>query len=164
MQMEELLNRIYSASPDPIRLTKDEYAKLSAYVKTHRPKPSMSAMQRARRGDKAEQAKLDEQDSKWKALNCTLEYNRELAGENKKAESEYNKAASVYKSLCQEDMLLLQATAKKVAILVDKPENMDYFRKQLTEFADKWTVYETATEAERKGEWQASMGIPSNPL
>lgn len=75
------------------------------------------------------------------------------------------KAASAYKALCQEDKLFLQDTAQKVAMLVAKPpKTMDYFRKQLTEFADKWTAYETAKEAERKGKWQPSMGRPSNPL
>ena len=75
------------------------------------------------------------------------------------------KTASAYKALCQEEKLFLQDTAQKVAMLVAKPpKTMDYFRKQLTKFADKWTVYKTAKEAERKGKWQPSMGIPSNPL
>lgn len=75
------------------------------------------------------------------------------------------KTASAYKALCQEEKLFLQDTAQKVAMLVAKPpKTMDYFRKQLTKFADKWTVYETAKEAERKGKWQPSMGRPSNPL
>jgi len=41
--MQDLLDRIVAAAPDPLRLTDDEYAKLSAYLRTHRRKVSLSA-------------------------------------------------------------------------------------------------------------------------
>jgi len=76
--MQELLNRIVAAAPDPLRLTDDEYAKLSAYLRTHRRKVSFRAMQRAQRGDLTERARLEQDERRWQALLCTLEYNREL--------------------------------------------------------------------------------------
>jgi hypothetical protein len=74
------------------------------------------------------------------------------------------KTASAYKTLWDGDKQFLSAIAKEVATLVAVPENMNYFRKQITEFADKWRAYKTAYEADRKGKWQPSMGRPSNPL
>lgn len=73
--------------------------------------------------------------------------------------------ASAYKALCQEDKLFLLDTAQKVAMLVDKSQKrMDYFRKQLREFGEKWGAWKTAFDAERKGKWKPSMGKPDNPL
>lgn len=74
------------------------------------------------------------------------------------------KTASAYKALWDGDKQFLSAIAKEVATLVAVRENMDYFRKQLTEFTDKWQAYKTAYEADRKGEWQPSTGRPKNPL
>jgi hypothetical protein len=49
-------------------------------------------------------------------------------------------------------------------MLVDKPKKIDYFRKQIKEFGEKWKTWKTAYEAERKGKWQPSMGKTDNPL
>jgi len=76
--MQDLLDRIVAAAPDPLRLTDDEFAKLSAYLRTHRRTVSLSAMQRAQRGDLAERARLDQDEMRWGAWRCTLEYNREV--------------------------------------------------------------------------------------
>jgi len=76
--MQDLLDRIVAAAPDPLRLTDDEFAKLSAYLRTHRRTVSLAAMQRAQRGDLAERARLEQDKMRWQALQCTLEYNREL--------------------------------------------------------------------------------------
>jgi hypothetical protein len=74
------------------------------------------------------------------------------------------RTVSAFKALWDGDKQFLSAIAKEVATLVAVPENMNYFRKQLTEFADKWTAYKTAYEADSKGKWQPSMGRPKNPL
>lgn len=71
---------------------------------------------------------------------------------------------SAYKSLHAEDKQFLYDIAKDIAMLVDESKKRVYFQKQLTEFADKWRAYKTAHEADLKGEWQPSMGIPGNPL
>jgi len=72
--------------------------------------------------------------------------------------------ASAYKSLCVGEKQFLSGIAKDVAMLVVKPKKMDYFRKQLREFGEKWEAYRKAHQADRKGKWQPSMGKPSNPL
>jgi len=74
------------------------------------------------------------------------------------------RTVSAFKALWDGDKQFLSAIAKEVAILVAVSENMNYFRKQLTEFADKWGAYKTAYEADRKRKWQPSMGKPDNPL
>ncbi len=74
------------------------------------------------------------------------------------------KTTSAYKSLCPDERQSLSDAAKDVAMLVGTAETMDYFRKQLREFAGKWEAYKTADDANRKGEWQASMGKPGNPI
>ncbi|MGA2679221.1 MAG: hypothetical protein ABSF37_07970 [Sedimentisphaerales bacterium] len=74
------------------------------------------------------------------------------------------KTSSAYKTLGDKDKQFLSDIAKQVAMLVAEPQKMGYFRKQLSEFADKWTAYEATKGAERKGKWQPSMGRPSNPL
>lgn len=76
--MKDLLDRIVAAAPDPLRLTDDEFVKLSAYLRTHRRPVSLSALQRAQRGDLAERARLDQAKMRWRAWQCTLKYNREL--------------------------------------------------------------------------------------
>ena len=51
------------------------------------------------------------------------------------------RTASAYKALTTEDKQFLSEIAKDVAMLVAAPEKMDFFRKRLTEFADKWNAY-----------------------
>lgn len=69
-----------------------------------------------------------------------------------------------YKRLSAKDKRFLLDIAKEIAMLVDIPEKMDYFQKQLTEFADKWGEYKAVTQADSEGKWQPSMGKPGNPL
>jgi hypothetical protein len=76
--VRDLLDRIAAAAPDPLKLTDDEFAKLEAYLKTYKRRISMSAMQRAARGDVAERARLDQDEARWNALRATREYNRHL--------------------------------------------------------------------------------------
>ena len=58
----------------------------------------------------------------------------------------------------------LVRTAQEIAVLVQNQMKMRRFRTRLTEFAEKWTAYRTAYEAERAGKWQPEMGTPENPL
>lgn len=74
------------------------------------------------------------------------------------------KKASAYKLLKPQEKQFLSDIAKDVAMLVSKPEKMDCFREQLTEFSNQWKAYKRAYEADRKGKWQPWMGKPSNPL
>ena len=74
------------------------------------------------------------------------------------------KTVNLYKSLTDQEKQFLSDIAKDVAMLVSEPEKMSYFREQLTEFGNQWRAYKKASEADRKGRWQASMGKPSNPL
>jgi hypothetical protein len=69
------------AKPDSL-LPDDVFAKLAAYLKTHRWKVSFAAMQRAAqraaRGDMAEKARLDEDAARWNNLRFALDYNRRM--------------------------------------------------------------------------------------
>src|SRR5271166_672723 len=77
--IDALRHRILSAWPDPIDLTDDELAKLSAYNKVCRPTVSFSALQRKAQGDLTERARLDQEKlQEWKAIRVTLEYNQQI--------------------------------------------------------------------------------------
>lgn len=76
--MQTILEKILAAAPDPLQLTDAELAKLSAYLKTHRRTVSLSAIQRAQRGDLAERERLNQDEARWAAWRCTLAYNVEL--------------------------------------------------------------------------------------
>jgi len=74
------------------------------------------------------------------------------------------KTASAYKSLCQDDKRFLLGTAQEVDMLVAKPKKMDYFRKQLRDYGEKWKACKDVYDADRKGKWQPSMGKPGKPF
>jgi hypothetical protein len=74
------------------------------------------------------------------------------------------RTTSAYKALLDEEKNFLRRIAEEVAMLVATPKKMNYFQKQLTEFAEKWENFRDAYKAHCKGKWQPSMGQPSNPL
>jgi hypothetical protein len=78
--MQDLLDRIVAAAPDPLRLTDDEFAKLSAYLLTakRRPQSSITWTRHGPQGDATEIVARREWDDRVRAWRCTLEYNREL--------------------------------------------------------------------------------------
>ncbi len=69
-----------------------------------------------------------------------------------------------YESLRQDEQQFLSDQAKDVAMLASQEKQMEYYREQLGEFAEKWKAYKIVQEADSKGEWQPSMGRPGNPL
>lgn len=71
--MEDLLDRIAAAAPDPLVLTDDEFLKLDAYVGTYRVKVSLST-----RGDPVQQARVSQDRARLEAWKSTLAYNRKL--------------------------------------------------------------------------------------
>lgn len=82
--IDELIERIASSAPDPLQLDWDGMAKLSAYLKTHRPRQSFSVMQQAQRGNSAAKARLVREETLWASLRCTLKYSELRAAQKTK--------------------------------------------------------------------------------
>jgi hypothetical protein len=54
--------------------------------------------------------------------------------------------------------------AKDIAMIVCDRRKMEYFRAQVTQFADKRKAFTIVMEADKKGKWQPAMGRPTDPM